>query len=111
MLANNLFKQRLGVSLVVIAHGTNINSLLKNPELVPLLGGTQKVILSDKDRRGNKYWWRNGMIMIYSNYILYTIILEQITEYKSANKRHYKKTVTGWNTENTQVQIENITWH
>ena len=53
----------------------------------------------------------NGLIMIHSNCILYPIILEQTTDYKSRNRRQYKKTVIGWNNENTKLQIENITWY
>src|SRR3989338_7836857 len=37
-----------GVSIIATAHGFSIHSLLKNPDLVPLLGVIQPVILSDK---------------------------------------------------------------
>jgi len=37
-----------GVSLVATAHGINMSSLLKNPTLLPLVGGVSPVIVSDK---------------------------------------------------------------
>jgi hypothetical protein len=36
-----------GVCMVATAHGVDLQSLLSNPELVPLLGGKQTVILGD----------------------------------------------------------------
>jgi len=44
-----------GVVLVGTAHGVTINSILKNSDLVLLLGGLQQVILSDKSiKQGEK---------------------------------------------------------
>lgn len=37
-----------GVSMVATAHGISLSSLMKNPDLVPLIGGIQPVILGDK---------------------------------------------------------------
>lgn len=37
-----------GVSLVATAHGLNLSSLLKNPTLLPLVGGVHPVIVSDR---------------------------------------------------------------
>jgi stage III sporulation protein SpoIIIAA len=36
-----------GVAIVATAHGVRLDSLLKNPELNPLLGGLQQVTLGD----------------------------------------------------------------
>jgi stage III sporulation protein SpoIIIAA len=36
-----------GVSMIATAHGTDLNSLLTNPVLRPLLGGVQAVVVSD----------------------------------------------------------------
>ncbi len=41
--------RKRGVTLVGTAHGTSLDSLMKNPELVPLIGGLQSVILSGKE--------------------------------------------------------------
>ncbi len=38
-----------GVALVGTAHGTSLDSLMKNSELLPLLGGLQAVILSERE--------------------------------------------------------------
>lgn len=44
-----------GVLMVATAHGSDIHSLLKNGELVPLLGGVQAVTLGDEEaRRSNQ---------------------------------------------------------
>jgi hypothetical protein len=40
-----------GVCMVATAHGVDLQSLLSNPELVPLLGGKQTVILGDLGAR------------------------------------------------------------
>jgi len=37
-----------GVSLIATAHGIDLGSLLKNPTLVPLIGGVHPVILGDR---------------------------------------------------------------
>ncbi|PRP75988.1 ATPase-like protein [Planoprotostelium fungivorum] len=42
-----------GIGLIGTAHGTSIDSLMKNPDLIPLLGGLQAVILSDKSLNGS----------------------------------------------------------
>jgi stage III sporulation protein SpoIIIAA len=42
-----------GVSLIGTAHGTSFDSLMKNPELVPLLGGIKEVFLSDREATKN----------------------------------------------------------
>lgn len=42
-----------GVLLVATAHGTALGSLLRNPELVTLLGGVQPVIMSDAAMKDN----------------------------------------------------------
>ena len=41
-----------GVALVATAHGTCLSSLMRNPDLKPLLGGTQAVILGDEAAQG-----------------------------------------------------------
>lgn len=40
-----------GVALIGTAHGTSLETLLKNPELNPLVGGINTVILSDKEAK------------------------------------------------------------
>lgn len=40
-----------GVSMIATAHGISLNSLMKNPDLLPLLGGIQPVILGDAAAR------------------------------------------------------------
>ena len=37
-----------GVAMVATAHGVDLGSLLKNPDLNPLLGGLEKVTLGDQ---------------------------------------------------------------
>ena len=37
-----------GICMVATAHGLDLNSLLKNPDLSPLLGGLQTVTLGDQ---------------------------------------------------------------
>lgn len=40
-----------GVQLISTAHGSNIEGLLNNPDLLSLVGGLQSVILSDVEAR------------------------------------------------------------
>lgn len=40
-----------GVLMVGTAHGTDIHSLMKNPELCPLLGGIHSVMLGDAEAK------------------------------------------------------------
>jgi hypothetical protein len=44
-----------GVALVGTAHGTSLESILKNPEMNPLVGGLQAVILGDQAVRNSKF--------------------------------------------------------
>ncbi|KAL4531564.1 hypothetical protein Ndes2526B_g04327 [Nannochloris sp. 'desiccata'] len=44
-----------GVALVGTAHGTSLDSILKNPELNPLVGGIQAVILGDQAVRNSNF--------------------------------------------------------
>jgi len=43
-----------GVALVATAHGRNLHDLMHNPDLRPLLGSTQQVILSAGERAAEK---------------------------------------------------------
>lgn len=40
-----------GVAMVATAHGVRLESMLKNPELNPLLGGLEQVTLGDQAAR------------------------------------------------------------
>lgn len=40
-----------GVQMISTAHGSNIEGILNNPDLISLVGGLQSVILSDLEAR------------------------------------------------------------
>jgi hypothetical protein len=81
VVASKTISQR-GVSLIGTAHGTSFDSLMKNPELLPLLGGIREVFLSDREAVKNKDGTKSKVKHERGGAPTFSIIIEIITKNK-----------------------------
>jgi len=71
-----------GVSLIGTAHGISFDSLMKNPELVPLLGGIKEVFLSDREAQVNSDGTKSKVKHERGGSPTFSVIIEIITKDK-----------------------------